>query len=137
MPERAAAAAASHDCFDVGLLNPLGVGSQADELTGDAAWLQAMVDVELALTRGLVAAGLAPEWMNAVCAELSDAGRLDLARIAAEGQGGGNPVIPLVTHLAAAAERSRPGASDHLHVGATSQDILDTAAMLVAHRVAG
>ncbi len=130
MPERAAA-------FDVGLLHPLGFGSRADELTGDLAWLQAMVDVELALTQGLVAAGLAPEWMTAVCAELTDARQLDLARIAAEGQGGGNPVIPLVTHLAAAAERTRPGASDHLHVGATSQDILDTAAMLVAHRVAG
>ena len=134
MPERAGAAAGS---YDVGLLHPLGFGSRADELTGDAAWLQAMVDVELALTRGLVAAGLAPDWMNTVCEELSDAGRLDLARIAAEGQGGGNPVIPLVTHLAAAAEFSRPGASDHLHVGATSQDILDTAAMLVGHRVAG
>ena len=139
MPERAASAgaAAPAGSFDIGLLHPLGFGSRADELTGDAAWLQAMVDVELALTRALVAAGLVPEWMSAVCDELSDAGRLDLARIAAEGQGGGNPVIPLVTHLAEAAERSRPGAADHLHVGATSQDILDSAAMVVAHLVAG
>lgn len=123
--------------FDVGLLDPLGQGSRAAELTGDSAWLQAMVDAELALTRALVAAGLAPEWMGAVCDDLADAGRLDLAAIAAEGQGGGNPVIPLVKHLAAAAETLRTGASDHLHVGATSQDILDTAAMLVAHRVTG
>ena len=123
--------------FDVGLLDPLGHGTRAAELTGDSAWLQAMVDTELALTRALVAAGLAPEWMGAVCDELSDVGRLDLAAIAAEGQGGGNPVIPLVKHLAAAAETLRTGASNHLHVGATSQDILDTAAMLVAHRVTG
>ncbi|MBG6059899.1 3-carboxy-cis,cis-muconate cycloisomerase [Cryobacterium sp. MP_M5] len=123
--------------FDVGLLDPLGQGSRAAELTGDSAWLQAMVDTELALTRALVDAGLAPGWMGAVCDDLADAGRLDLAAIAAEGQGGGNPVIPLVKHLAAAAESLRTGASDHLHVGATSQDILDTAAMLVAHRVTG
>jgi len=122
---------------DAGLLDPLGHGSRAAELTGDSAWLQAMVDTELALTRALVAAGLAPEWMGGVCDDLADAGRLDLAAIAAEGQGGGNPVIPLVKHLAAAAETLRTGASDHLHVGATSQDILDTAAMLVAHRVTG
>jgi 3-carboxy-cis,cis-muconate cycloisomerase len=123
--------------FDLGLLNPLGFGSRADELTGDAAWLQAMVDTELALTRALIAAGLAPDWMGAVCDELEDASLLDLAAIAAEGQGGGNPVIPLVKHLGAAAERVRAGASDHIHAGATSQDILDTAAMLVGHRTAG
>lgn len=96
-----------------------------------------MVDVELALTRTLIDVGLAPEWMKAICDTLADAGSLDLAAIAAEGRGGGNPVIPLVAHLGAAAEGIRPGASDHLHVGATSQDILDTAAMVIAHRVTG
>ena len=120
---------------DAGLLSPLGHGSREAELTSDRAWLQAMVDAELALTRALVGAGLAPEWMLPVCDSLAGASRYDLARIAAEGRGGGNPVISLVKHLAAAAETIRAGASDHIHVGATSQDILDTAAMLIAHRV--
>ena len=143
MPERTApavglpdtAAAAARATLDVGLLNPLGHGTRAAELTSDAAWLQAMVDTELALTRALIDARLAPDWMGAVCDALADAGRLDLAAIAAEGRGGGNPVIPLVRHLGAAAERERAGASDHIHVGATSQDILDTAAVVIATRV--
>ncbi|MHB1172159.1 MAG: lyase family protein [Lacisediminihabitans sp.] len=122
---------------DVGLLDPLGQGTRARELTGDAAWLQALVDVELALTRALIRARLVPEWMGGVADALADAGRLDLAAIAAEGRTGGNPVIPLVKHLGLAAETERAGASDHIHVGATSQDILDTAAMLIAQRVTG
>ena len=122
---------------DVGLLNPLGHGTGEAELTSDAAWLQAMVDAELALTRALVDVGLVPEWMGAVCDALVDASQFDLVAIAAEGRGGGNPVIPLIKHMGAAAEAVRAGASDHIHVGATSQDILDTAAMLIAHRVTG
>ncbi len=121
--------------LDAGLLNPLGHGSRAAELTSDAAWLQGMVDVELALTHALIDARLVPEWMSAVCDALADAGQFNLAAIAAEGRGGGNPVIPLVKHMSAAAEIVRPGASDHIHVGATSQDVLDTAAVVIAHRV--
>ena len=121
--------------LDVGLLNPLGHGTRGSFLTSDAAWLQAMVDAELALTRALIDAQLVPDWMAPVCDRLADAATLDLAAIAAQGRGGGNPVIPLVKHLGAAAEAIHPGASDHIHVGATSQDILDTAAMIIAHRV--
>jgi 3-carboxy-cis,cis-muconate cycloisomerase len=121
--------------IDAGLLDPLSHGTRAVELTSDAAWLGAFVDVEIALSRSLAAAGLVPDWMDAVCDELADAPRLDLAAIAASGRDGGNPVIPLVKHLGQAAEAIRAGASDHLHVGATSQDILDSAAMLVARTV--
>jgi 3-carboxy-cis,cis-muconate cycloisomerase len=125
----------SEHALDAGLLDPLSQGTRAVELTSDAAWLQALVDVEIALTRSLCSVGLAPEWMDSVCDELVDASRLDLVAIATEGRGGGNPVIPLVKHLGAAAEAIRPGASDYLHVGATSQDILDTATMLIARGV--
>jgi 3-carboxy-cis,cis-muconate cycloisomerase len=132
-----AATGVPRSSWDVGLLDPLGAGTRAAELTSDSAWLQAMVDVELALTRALIDARLVPEWMLEVCGRVADAAELNLAAIAAEGRGGGNPVIPLVKHLGAAAEAVRPGASDHIHVGATSQDIVDTAAMLIASRVTG
>lgn len=123
--------------FDVGLLDPLRQDPDARRLTDDAAWLAALVEAELALTRALIDAGLAPEWMAAVADELADHGGLDLQAIARESRGGGNPVIPLVKHLGRAAEHLHDGASDHIHVGATSQDILDTAAMIVASRVGG
>lgn len=123
---------------DVGLLDPLGHGTRQDELTGDHAWLAAMVAAELALSRALVDAGLAPDWMREVCATLAEGAWLDdaaIQTIAAEGRSGGNPVIPLVRHLGQAADAVRAGASDHIHVGATSQDILDTAAMVIAGTV--
>jgi 3-carboxy-cis,cis-muconate cycloisomerase len=78
----------SEHALDAGLLDPLSQGTRAVELTSDAAWLQALVDVEIALTRSLCSVGLAPEWMDSVCDELVDASRLDLVgsprRVAAE-----------------------------------------------------
>lgn len=55
----------------------------------------------------------------------------ELAELA---RAGGNPVIPLVRELTEAVREVDPGAADHVHHGATSQDILDTAAMLVTSR---
>ncbi|MFT2817208.1 lyase family protein [Leifsonia sp. A12D58] len=123
---------------DLGLLDPLSHDTRARELTGDKAWLRAMADVELALSRALIATELAPDWMSAVCDELATGVWLDDATaqaIAAGGRSGGNPVIPLVKRMSSAAEAVRPGASDFIHVGATSQDILDSAAMVIAGEV--
>lgn len=126
--------------YSVGLLDPIVHGTDATRLTDDAAWLQALVDTELALTRALIRVGLVPEWMSEVVDRLDDpawlGSSIDLAQIAAHSRAGGNPVIPLVKALGAAAEELHPGASDHIHVGATSQDIVDTATMLIARGVA-
>ncbi|HEY5231376.1 MAG TPA: 3-carboxy-cis,cis-muconate cycloisomerase, partial [Galbitalea sp.] len=119
---------------DFGLLDPLGQGSTSGEIVGDAAWLQVLVDVEVALVRALVHAGLVPVSMETVADGLAHAGDLDADAIAAAGRGGGNPVIPLVKQLGARAESIQPGSSDWVHVGATSQDILDSAAMVIARR---
>jgi 3-carboxy-cis,cis-muconate cycloisomerase len=119
---------------DFGLLDPLDADGRSSSLVGDAAWLQAMVDVEVALIRALLHAKLVPESMETVAAGLAHATDLDAAAIARTGRDGGNPVIPLVKQLGARAEALEPGASDSVHVGATSQDILDSAAMLIARR---
>jgi 3-carboxy-cis,cis-muconate cycloisomerase len=101
-----------------------------DEL-GDRAWLQAMLDAERALAVAEAAAGVIPaaaaEAIAAACrAELFESGR-----IASEGRHSGNPAEPLVRAL-----RAEVGgeAADSVHHGATSQDIVDTAAMLVSRR---
>jgi 3-carboxy-cis,cis-muconate cycloisomerase len=116
---------------DFGLLDPLGRRGRSGELTDDTAWLRAMVDVEVALVRALASARLVPEWMDDVAASLG-ATDLDGPAIAEAARGGGNPVIPLVAQLGALADRRHAGAADSVHVGATSQDIVDSAAMLVA-----
>ena len=119
---------------DFGLLDPLGAGGAAANVVGDAAWLQAMVDVEVALLRALVHAKLVPATLETVAAGIANASDFDGPAIAAAGRAGGNPVIPLVKQLGVRAEGIQPGASDSIHVGATSQDILDSAAMLIARR---
>jgi 3-carboxy-cis,cis-muconate cycloisomerase len=120
---------------DAGLLSPGGVGSAVEAATSDAAYLGAMLDAEAALTRAQAALGLAPA--NAAEAVTAAAGRrerYDIRDLALRARSGGNPVIPLVADLTAAVRERDPEAAGHVHRGATSQDILDTAAMLVASR---
>ncbi|WP_406361975.1 3-carboxy-cis,cis-muconate cycloisomerase [Streptomyces sp. NBC_01579] len=116
---------------DAGLLAPGRAGSPAEATTGDSAFLQAMLDAEAALTRAQSACGLAPADAGRAVTETADADRFDVRDLALRARSGGNPVIPLVADLTAAVpEDARP----YVHRGATSQDILDTAAMLVASR---
>ena len=97
----------------------------------DRAWLQAMLDAEAGLARALAQAGAIPGDDAAAIAAACDAGRFDAATIGAEAARTGNPVVPLVKALTEAV----PGrAAGHVHRGATSQDVLDSAAMLVAQR---
>jgi len=98
-------------------------------LVGDAAYLRAMLDTEAALAEAQAAAGLVPaahaEAIAAVCAEIA---RFDVTALGEAATGALNPVVPLVERLRAAVG---PPAADHVHLGVTSQDILDTATMLV------
>lgn len=118
----------SESPVDVGLLTPVAVGN--DEAVTDAAFLAALVHAEVALVRALEAVGTAPAGTaDAVQAGLNAAAPIDAAALAAASVAGGNPVIPLVAQL----KHRVPGeAKAWVHRGATSQDILDTALMLVA-----
>jgi 3-carboxy-cis,cis-muconate cycloisomerase len=119
------------DAADVGLLSPERVGSPAEAATGDRAFLQAMLDAEAGLTRALATVGLAPVEAGAAVTAAARAEAFDVRDLALRARSGGNPVIPLVADLTAAVDvETRPS----VHRGATSQDILDTAAMLVARR---
>ena len=65
---------------------------------------------------------------------MCDTVRLDVHDLGAAAAASGNPVVPLVEALRAAAP---PDVAAYIHKGATSQDILDTAAMLVARDALG
>jgi 3-carboxy-cis,cis-muconate cycloisomerase len=122
--------------LDEGLLSPVTVGADA-EVT-DAAILGALVAAEVALARAWASVGTAPD-ADAIADALGwngpghfcDASWLPVARLAAASVAGGNPVIPLVGLLK---ERVPLEARVWVHRGATSQDILDSALMLVARR---
>jgi 3-carboxy-cis,cis-muconate cycloisomerase len=105
-------------------------GDAAAAVTG-GAWLQAMLDAEAALARALASAGVIAEAEAEAIAAACVAERFDAGAIAAAAAGAGNPVVPL---KAALTEAVGGPAAAHVHRGATSQDILDTAAMLVAAR---
>lgn len=99
--------------------------------TSDRAWLEAMLETEVALAEAEERLGIAPEGTSGPIREAAHAGDFDPDQLGRAGRGGGNPVIPLVAALRA---RVSGGAADWVHHGATSQDILDTAAVLVARR---
>ena len=97
----------------------------------EEAWLQAMLDAEAALAAALAAAGVIADADAEAIAAACVADRFDAARIAADAASSGNPVVPLVAALRQAVGGD---AAAQVHRGATSQDILDSAAMLVAAR---
>jgi len=96
----------------------------------DAAWFRALLEVEAALARSAAGLGLVPTTAaDAVTAACAEPGRLDLATVVATAADAGNPVPPLVRVLQdAVGERDAVA----VHVGATSQDVLDTAMMLLS-----
>lgn len=115
---------------DAGLLSPVRAGTRAEAATGDDAFLSAMLEAAAALARAQARLGIVPEDSAAAITEAAASGRVDLAGVARRARESGNPVVPLIADL-----RELAGAAaEHVHKGATSQDVLDTAAMLVAAR---
>jgi 3-carboxy-cis,cis-muconate cycloisomerase len=104
------------------------------ELVSDAAWLRAMLDAEAALAGAQADLGLIPAEVAERIAAACVASRYDLAELAHAAADSGNPAAPLARALTAAAG---PEAGRFVHMGATSQDIVDTAAMLLARSAAG
>lgn len=116
---------------DAGLLAPGWAGSPAAAATGDTAYLRALLDAEAALTRAQASLGLAPPGAAAAVTEAADGHGFDVRSLADRARAGGNPVIPLVADLTKAVGDPY---GPYVHRGATSQDIMDTATMLVAAR---
>ncbi|MEU1144551.1 lyase family protein [Streptomyces sp. NPDC005863] len=120
--------------IDAGLLSPVRAGTPAEAATSDGAWLQAMLDAEAALARAQAALGTVPARAAATITELARADLLDLRELARLGRGAANPVVALVQAFTRVVADKDPAAADHVHRGSTSQDIFDTALMLVADR---
>ena len=108
-----------------------GRGPVQPELT-DAAILRAMLDAEIALARALVATGLAQtSAADEIAAACADADVFDIKAIGETTSDYGTPVPGLLSAIRA---RLGPEAAETLHRGATSQDIIDTAIVLVSGR---
>jgi 3-carboxy-cis,cis-muconate cycloisomerase len=99
--------------------------------TSDAAWLMAMLDAERALANAEASAGVIPPHAAEHIAEHCRTDLYDIDELAGEGRMVGNPAEPLVRALRRAVG---PEIESCVHWGATSQDIVDSAAMLVTSR---
>jgi 3-carboxy-cis,cis-muconate cycloisomerase len=107
------------------------VPQELREAVSDRAWLQGMLDAERALAEASAAVGLVPRDAAARIGEACRAERFDSEQLAEEGRAVGNPAEPLVRALREAVGAE---AADWVHYGATSQDLVDTAAMHVSRR---
>jgi 3-carboxy-cis,cis-muconate cycloisomerase len=107
-------------------------GETAAEVS-DAALVEAMVEVEVALLQALADLELAPADAADELAEALASGHLvlDLDEL---GRATGEQGTPIPGLLRALRLQLSDTASAHLHKGATSQDVIDTAMMLVARR---
>jgi 3-carboxy-cis,cis-muconate cycloisomerase len=96
----------------------------------DAATLQNMLDFEAALARAEAATGVIPNSAAEGIASACKAAEFDLTALAEAATRSGNLAIPLVKALTARVAKSDAEAARYVHWGATSQDVIDTAAML-------
>jgi 3-carboxy-cis,cis-muconate cycloisomerase len=111
---------------DVGLLSPVWVGTVAEALTSDSEVTRAMVRFEAALTRALAERDRMPP------VDPFDADGIDVRVLARDAVRPGNPTVPLVAALRATVDGEDAG---RIHHGATSQDVVDSALMLVSSAV--
>ena len=103
------------------------------EVTSAGSWLQAQLDVEAALAAAQADVGEIPLAAAEAIVARCHGDYIDTDALAVASARHGIPVVGLVEQLRATIGGE---AAEYVHRGATSQDILDTAAMVVAGRAA-
>ena len=117
-----------------GLLDGIFARGPAAATASDAAFLQALLETEAALARACTRVKLIPEVAAEAIAAACWAERFDPGELAAEAARHAQPVVGLVAALRRAVGEEL---AEYVHHGATSQDIVDSALMLVARRALG
>jgi 3-carboxy-cis,cis-muconate cycloisomerase len=112
------------------LLAPMFSSAAMRAVCDDAAYLQHMLDFEAALARAEAAVGVIPTSAAQPITKACRAEAFELSALAEAATRSGNLAIPLVKALTAAVAGADPDAARFVHWGATSQDVIDTAAML-------
>jgi 3-carboxy-cis,cis-muconate cycloisomerase len=94
------------------------------------AFMRAMLAFEAAIAQAQADEGLIPAASAQAIAAACESIRLDEERVVAEGKRSATLAVPLVDMLRAEVARHAKDAGPHVHFGATSQDVLDTAMAL-------
>jgi len=107
---------------------------QLRELFSDRAQIQLMLEVEAALARAQSKLGLVPPEIAETISAAAKAANLDMGSIAESTRRVGYPVVALVRELG---QVCGADAARYVHLGATTQDILDTALVLQLRAAVG
>jgi 3-carboxy-cis,cis-muconate cycloisomerase len=129
-------ASSTQGVSEAGLFSGLFAYGEVAAEVSDAALLHAMLEVEAGLLQALANLGLAPEEAAQEVAAAVAGGTLDLD-LAAIGRATGEQGTPVPGLLRALHSQLGDTAASYLHTGATSQDVVDSAMMLVTRRALG
>ena len=113
------------------LLAPMLSSAAMRAVCDDTAYLQNMLDFEAALARAEAATGVIPASAAGPIAKACRAESFDIAGLAEAATRSGNLAIPLVKALTANVAGADADAARYVHWGATSQDVIDSATMLM------
>jgi 3-carboxy-cis,cis-muconate cycloisomerase len=113
------------------LIDSLAATEALSRVFSDTSVLQAMLDFEAALAHAAAECGVIPGATASTIAEAARADAIDLADLSRLALRAGTPAIPLVRMLTARVRAVDAQAADFVHWGATSQDVVDTALVLL------
>jgi 3-carboxy-cis,cis-muconate cycloisomerase len=116
------------------LVESLAATEKLAEVFSDASVLQAMLDFEAALARAEARCGVIPAGAVAAITSAARAEGFDVDGLARLSLRAGTPAIPVVKMLTARVRAIDPEAAAYVHCGATSQDLVDTALVLLLRK---
>jgi 3-carboxy-cis,cis-muconate cycloisomerase len=113
------------------LIESLSATETLSQVFSDGLVLEAMLDFEAALARAEARVGLIPAEAAAAITDAAVAEGFDTAQIVRQSWRAGTPAIPLVRMLTERVRARNAAAAGFVHWGATSQDVTDTAMVLL------
>jgi 3-carboxy-cis,cis-muconate cycloisomerase len=116
------------------LIESLATTEPMAQIFCDESVLQAMLEFEVALARAEARAGIIPRAAVGAIEKAAKASGFDIAELARAALGAGTPGIPLVKALTERVRIFDAEAAGYVHWGATSQDVADSALILLLKR---
>jgi 3-carboxy-cis,cis-muconate cycloisomerase len=104
--------------------------AEVNALFSPEAYLSAMLRFEAALAQAQAEQGMIPQVAADTITRCCTLDHVDIPSLIPAIGLAGNPNIPLVKQLTAAVKQLDPEAAKYVHLGATSQDVIDTALIL-------
>jgi 3-carboxy-cis,cis-muconate cycloisomerase len=118
----------------VRLIESLATTGPLADLFSDDSVLRAMLDFEAALARVEGKLGIIPRAAASTISAVARTASFDASAIAAATPQSGTPAIPFLRALTESVREQNPTAAGFVHWGATSQDLCDTALVLLLRK---